>query len=87
MSHDDDAPGATLWRRQGWTDHSVLLLESFRRVVGRPLLDAVGDHADADARQLFLAPFVVVSHGVQADPILNYGNQAALDLWAIDPET
>jgi len=32
---------------------------------------------------LFEAPFVVVSHGVEPDPILNYGNQAALDLWEL----
>ena len=31
--------------------------------------------------KLFNAPFVVVSHGTQADPILNYGNRAALALW------
>jgi hypothetical protein len=24
---------------------------------------------------------VVVSHGTEADPILNYGNQTALDVW------
>ncbi|MGA7932521.1 MAG: MEKHLA domain-containing protein, partial [Kovacikia sp.] len=30
---------------------------------------------------LFEAPFVVVSHGTEADPILNYGNQRALELW------
>lgn len=36
---------------------------------------------DRDAHDLFHAPFVVVSHGPEADPILNYGNRAALDLW------
>ena len=30
---------------------------------------------------MFAAPIVVVSHGTEADPIVNYGNQAALDLW------
>jgi hypothetical protein len=35
------------------------------------------------AEKLFRAPFVVVSHGTEADPVLNYGNQAALDLWEI----
>jgi hypothetical protein len=40
-----------------------------------------------DARGLFEAPFVVVSHGTQADPILSYGNQAALELWQMDLET
>lgn len=32
---------------------------------------------------LFEASFVVVSHGVEPDPILNYGNQTALDLWEL----
>ena len=33
------------------------------------------------AAGIFAAPFVLVSHGTEADPILNYGNQAALNLW------
>jgi hypothetical protein len=33
------------------------------------------------ARALAEAPFIVVSHGTQPDPILNYGNRAALKLW------
>jgi hypothetical protein len=33
------------------------------------------------AEQIFYAPFVLVSHGLEADPVLNYGNQAALALW------
>ncbi|MBH0209299.1 MAG: MEKHLA domain-containing protein, partial [Nitrospira sp.] len=33
------------------------------------------------AHALFDAPFVVVSHGADPDPILNYGNRAALELW------
>jgi len=36
---------------------------------------------------LYEAPFVVVAHGTQADPILNYGNAAALRLWEFDLET
>ena len=31
-------------------------------------------------------PFVVASHGLQDDPILNYGNQVALDLWEMNWE-
>lgn len=38
------------------------------------------------AKLLFTAPFVVVSHGTEADPILNYGNAAALALWEMTPE-
>src|ERR1039457_284184 len=33
------------------------------------------------AEKIFHAPFVLVSHGTEADPILNYGNAAALALW------
>jgi hypothetical protein len=33
------------------------------------------------AENVFHAPFVLVSHGTEADPILNYGNAAALTLW------
>jgi len=33
------------------------------------------------ARAIFEAPFVLVSHGTQRDPILNYGNSAALAMW------
>lgn len=33
---------------------------------------------------LYAVPFVVVSHGTESDPVLNYGNQVALDLWEMD---
>ncbi|HXI70665.1 MAG TPA: MEKHLA domain-containing protein [Verrucomicrobiae bacterium] len=33
------------------------------------------------ADKVFHAPFVLVSHGTEADPVLNYGNAAALALW------
>ena len=36
---------------------------------------------EAQAQALFLAPFVVVSHGTEEDPILNYGSHLAMTLW------
>ena len=33
------------------------------------------------AQRLFDSEMVVVSHGVENDPVLNYGNQSALALW------
>lgn len=68
-----------------WADPAVvawsrLLLDSFRRWLGRDLIARAGT-AEEQARVLFFAPVVVVSHGTEADPILNYGNRAALDLW------
>ena len=38
------------------------------------------------AQKVFEAPFVLVSHGTEADPVLNYGNAAALALWEMSWE-
>ncbi len=48
------------------------LLRSHIRFLGRPL---------CAPRELFDAPFVVLAHGVEASPLLFYGNRAALALW------
>jgi hypothetical protein len=60
--------------------HVLLLLDSFARLLGRELIARDGSTAE-QAERLFQAPFVVVSHGTEADPVLNYGNAAALALW------
>lgn len=76
--NDDD-----LWRTPEWTARAGVLIDSFRRLLGRELIERSGDALE-EARRLFEAPFVVVAHGNEADPILNYGNRAALRLWEID---
>lgn len=38
------------------------------------------------SRDIFLAPFAVLSHGTEADPIFNYANQCALDLFEMSWE-
>jgi hypothetical protein len=70
-----------------WTDlpiveWSQLLLNSFRHWTGRDLFERVGDR-DYQAHALFRSPFVVASHGMEEDPLLNYGNQVALELWEL----
>ncbi len=69
-----------VWRRPEVVAWSQWLLDSYRRCVGRELMQRVGG-SEAQAQALFTAPFVVVSHGTEADPILNYGSQLALTLW------
>jgi len=71
------------WLRNGWIGHTQRLLDSFRFWLGRDLIPRTRDSVQ-DAEALFLAPLVVVSHGREADPILNYGNRAALTLWEIE---
>ena len=60
--------------------HARRLLESHRRWTGRDLLPLSSDDGENAAR-LAKVPFVVVSHGPEADPVLDYGNDAALALW------
>ena len=68
-----------------WTHATVIewtqwLLNSYHHWIGRELIERMGE-PDFQAHALFQAPFVVVSHGSEDDPVLNYGNQTALDLW------
>jgi len=61
-------------------DHTQRLLRSYRHWTGRDLIPSDGPPEEV-ARRLFHQPFVVVSHGTEEDPLLNYGNEAALSLW------
>lgn len=69
-----------VWSHPAVIDWTQLILNSYEHWIGHALLDRVGE-PDFQAESLFHAPFVVVSHGREDDPILNYGNQIALDLW------
>lgn len=64
-------------------EHAALLLESHLRVVGRPLLDA-DVTATESARALYFAPFVVLAHGLEPDPVFCYGNAAAQSLFEFE---
>ncbi len=71
-----------IWQQPQIVTHSQRLWQSYRHWTGQFLLPGI-DPTDqvALAKALFTAPFVLLSHGTEADPILNYGNQAALNLW------
>jgi hypothetical protein len=57
--------------------HTLCLLRSHEQLTGRPLLEREpGETDDALARRLYEAPFVVLSHGTEADPLFNYANLA-----------
>jgi len=71
--------------RNAWIVRTRELLDSFRQTTGVELLARSGD-PDDEAARLFSAPFVVVAHGAQADPILNYANRAGLELWEAPAE-
>jgi hypothetical protein len=70
------------WNESRIVEWSRLLLDSYRHWTGNELIERTGD-AIQQACALFGSFVVVVSHGVESDPILNYGNQTALDLWEL----
>lgn len=56
------------------------LLDSYGFWLKRELIDRTGT-LEEQSERLFVAPFVVASHTNAEDPILNYGNRQALELW------
>jgi hypothetical protein len=70
----------SIWETDFVMAHPACLSRSLKHWTGRELVPGVSDPVDL-AQKVFEAPFVVVSHGTEADPVLNYGNRAALALW------
>lgn len=72
-----------LWKNSLVIAQTQMIARSLKRWTGRDLL--AGPEAGAPpatfAEKVFQAPFVLVSHGTETDPVLNYGNQSALTLW------
>ena len=76
------------WLAKELVQHTQLLVYSFHHWTGNNLMPVANDQSPLEtANSLFNSDFVIVSHGPQADPILNYGNQKALDLWKMDWQT
>ena len=73
-----------LWQQPEVIRWSQILAKSYRQLLGKEL--SPSSTPEELAKALFHAPFVLVSHGTQADPILNYGNQTALQLWSLNWE-
>jgi len=69
-----------IWQSESVITHTQILARSLKHWTGRDLLPGFFPAAEL-AEKIFHAPFVLVSHGTEADPVLNYGNAAALALW------
>ncbi|BBJ00578.1 MEKHLA domain-containing protein [Ferrigenium kumadai] len=63
-----------------------LIVDSYRRLTGRPLLDEVPGGDEALRLALWEAPRAIVAHGTEADPIFFYGNRLALELFEMSFE-
>lgn len=60
--------------------HTALLRGSYRHWTGRDLVAPELSAVEA-VQALFEAPYAVVSHDTQEDPVFTYGNQLALQLF------
>lgn len=66
-------------------DHVALLNHSYQELLGDRLM--ADNYANmALAKALFYAPFVLVSHNTDADPVFNYANLKALELFGFSWE-
>lgn len=61
-------------------DHVTILCSSFAHWTQQQLISRNQAPRDA-ARSLYFAPFAVVSHDTAPDPIFNYANRTALELF------
>ena len=60
--------------------HAEILLRSYHYWTGKELIVGNQDTSET-AYRLYTVPFAVVSHGIEADPVFNYGNATALNLF------
>lgn len=74
------APVPPQYRAPETARRIALIADSFRRLLGRPLV-APGEDALA---ALWEAPAAVVAHGTEADPVFFFGNRAALAAFECD---
>lgn len=58
-----------------------LIVDSYRRLTGKPLLDAEPSDDAALRLALWNAPRAIVAHGTEDDPVFFYGNRLALELF------
>ncbi len=63
-------------------EHAQLLKESYRHLLLKDFIENTYSD-EAFARQLFHAPFAVVSHDTASDPVFNYANLKALELFEL----
>jgi hypothetical protein len=66
-------------------DHAGLLINSYLTLLGKELIPGIAAEQDP-ARSLFQAPIAVISHDTDSDPIFNYANLKALELFGMSWE-
>jgi len=63
-----------------------LIVESYQRITGKPLIPFVPSDTDELRTAMWVAPRAIVAHGTEVDPIFFYGNRAALQLFEMSED-
>lgn len=58
-------------------EHIRLLLDSYQKLLGQPLMNLADDYG----KQAYDADFALVSHNTDANPLFNYANRTAQELF------
>lgn len=66
-------------------EHALLLKNSYHQLLDKDLIPITNSNKSF-AEQLFNAPFIVVSHNNDSDPVFNYANLKALELFELSWE-
>lgn len=67
------------------SEQVALLNQSYLKLLGKELIVEIHPYGTL-AQALFYAPFVLVSHNTAADPVFNYANLKALELFGFSEE-
>lgn len=60
-----------------------LIASNYKKFTGKALLE---DNDTPSIQELFTAPLIILSHGVEDDPLFNFSSQRGLDLFDYDFE-
>lgn len=69
-----------IWQKPEIVTWSQIILNSYQRLLGKELINR-NSNPQEEAKQLFYAPMVVLSHSSNSDPLYNYANLQGLKLW------
>jgi hypothetical protein len=72
-----------IWKRPDIITHTQHLLDSYRHWVGRELLPRTGS-PEEQSRAAYEAPIALLSDGLEASPVFNYGNLTVQRLFETD---
>jgi hypothetical protein len=68
-------------------EHARLIINSYERLTGKKLVEDEELLPGEEFKRLYHLPIIVLSHGREPDPVLNFGNLMAQKLWEMDWNT